>query len=340
MATHGSASNEELFAKLQHLAQDNLKDKITQASVAMFPLKELHVFYSQAQAQAYNEKMSACQAIQTLIASPHLDKATVMKELQRLQSQIAQQAASILLTAEHGFVAGKTFTQGVAAASEVTYLSAFTGEFEKAIAAQKSHNAEAASQEAKRQRTARTRGGYQSNNDAGWGAPTAVPANGQGAASSGASRRRGRGARGAAMGQSGTAAAPTGTGLVCFLCNAPGHKVTTCPLRGAEVGTNVHSVSSGRWADWPAEEPAQAQSALEWRPGWSAEAAQNARQAGATQPTDVSGAGKAGGKGKGFGRGGYGKGRGYASGSKGGGKSDRWSTGSRSASPTGYGGWS
>ena len=37
---HGSASNEELFAKLQHLAQDNLKDKIVQASVAMFPLKE------------------------------------------------------------------------------------------------------------------------------------------------------------------------------------------------------------------------------------------------------------------------------------------------------------
>ena len=45
----------------------------------MFPLKEMHIFYSQAQAQAYNEKMSACQVIQTLITSPHLDKEAVMK---------------------------------------------------------------------------------------------------------------------------------------------------------------------------------------------------------------------------------------------------------------------
>ena len=127
-----------------------------------------------------------------------------MKELQRLQGQLAQQAATILLTAEHGFVAGKKFTQEVAAASDFTYLSAYTSQVEKAVAAQKSANAEAAAQAAKRQRTVRTRGGYQSND--------AVPAAGQGqAASSGGSKRRGRG-RGAATDQSGRAASPARTG--------------------------------------------------------------------------------------------------------------------------------
>ena len=43
---HGSASNEELFAKLQHLAHDNLQGKIVRASAAMFPHKGTSVFYS------------------------------------------------------------------------------------------------------------------------------------------------------------------------------------------------------------------------------------------------------------------------------------------------------
>ena len=178
--------------------------------------------------------MSACQVIQALITSPHLDKEAVMKELQRLQGQLAQQATTIFLTAEHGFVAGKKFTQEVAAASDFTYLSAYTSQVEKAVAAQKSANAEAAAQAAKRQRTVRTRGGYQSN-DAGWGAPMAVPATGQqqAAASFGGNRRRGRGAKGAATDQSGKAAAPTG--IVCYLCGEAGHKVTICPLRARKL---------------------------------------------------------------------------------------------------------
>jgi len=332
---HGSASNAELLAKLQHLAQDNLNDKIVQASVAMFPLKETSVFYSQAQALSYNNNMSACQALQTLIASPHLDKEAMLKELQRLQGQLAQQAATILLTAEHGFVAGNKFTQEVAAANDVTYLSAYTSQVEKAIAAQKSANAEAAAQAAKRQRTVRPRGGHQAFNAA-WGAPMTEPAAGQGqAASAGGSRRRGRG-RGATMDQGGGVATPPGTSVRCFNCGDPGHKSPACPLRSTDNGANVHSASSDRWI-LTTEEPATTQNALEWRPGWSAESVPNARQAGTNSG---SGKGKAGGKGKGFGRGGYGRGGGYASSSKGGGKSDGWSTGSRSASPTGYGGWS
>jgi len=254
---HGSASNEELRAKLQHLAQENLKDKIVQASVAMFPFKDSSVFYSPAQERSYNENMSACQVLQTLLASPHLDREAVIKELQRLQSQLAQQAATILLTAEHGFVAGNKFMQEVAAASDVTYLAAYTPQVERAVAAQKSANAEAAAQAAKRQRAARTRGGYQSD-DAGGDSP--------------------------------------------------------------EVGANAHSASAKRWVGWTTDAPDTEQTTREWQPGWSAESAQNAWQAGANQPARDSGRGEAGGKGKGFARGSYGQGGGYAFGYKGGGK--------------------
>jgi hypothetical protein len=85
----------ELLAKVTRLTQNILTTETELAAGLKFPHKAGAEFYSPSQAKAYNDKMNSCRALETIMQSHSEPSSELREELERLQYQIAQEAATL-----------------------------------------------------------------------------------------------------------------------------------------------------------------------------------------------------------------------------------------------------